>query len=211
MDETPRTYPIKRIIFASSLGTMIEWYDFYIFGSLAVVMSELMFPKGDPAWALIKTWALFATGFLVRPFGALVFGRIGDLIGRKYAFLVTLTVMGLSTFLIGLLPTYAQIGILAPIILLVLRLLQGLALGGEYGGAAVYVAEHVPDNKRGFYTSFIQITATLGLFVSLAIVLGTKSLMTDANWKAWGWRIPFLLSIILVAMSLSIRLKLKAS
>jgi len=204
-------YPIKRIIFASSLGTMIEWYDFYIFGSLAVVMSELMFPKGDPAWALIKTWALFATGFLVRPFGAIVFGRIGDLIGRKYAFLVTLTVMGLSTFLIGCLPTYATIGLLAPTILLFLRLLQGLALGGEYGGAAVYVAEHVPDNKRGFYTSFIQITATLGLFVSLAVVLGVKELMSDADFKAWGWRIPFLLSIFLVAMSLYIRLKLAES
>src|SRR5437773_5901947 len=204
-------YPIKRIIFASGLGTMIEWYDFYIFGSLAVIMSELMFPKGNPAWALIKTWALFATGFIIRPFGALVFGRIGDLIGRKYAFLVTLTIMGLSTFLIGLLPTYAAIGILAPIILLVLRLLQGLALGGEYGGAAVYVAEHVPDNKRGFYTSFIQITATLGLFVSLAVVLGVKHYMADADFKAWGWRIPFLLSIILVAMSLYIRLKLAES
>jgi MFS family permease len=204
-------YPIKRIIFASSLGTMIEWYDFYIFGSLAVVMSELMFPKGDPAWALIKTWALFATGFLVRPFGALVFGRIGDLVGRKYAFLVTLTVMGLSTFLIGLLPTYATIGLLAPTVLLLLRLLQGLALGGEYGGAAVYVAEHVPDNKRGFYTSFIQITATLGLFVSLAVVLGVKEMMSDADFKSWGWRIPFLLSIILVAMSLYIRLKLAES
>jgi MFS family permease len=204
-------YPIKRIIFASGLGTMIEWYDFYIFGSLAAVMSALLFPGKDPTWDLIKTWALFATGFLVRPFGALVFGRIGDLIGRKYAFLVTLTVMGLSTFLIGLLPTYAQIGVLAPIILLVLRLLQGLALGGEYGGAAVYVGEHVPDNKRGFYTSFIQITATLGLFVSLGVVLGTKAMMTDANWKSWGWRIPFLLSIFLVAMSLYIRLKLKES
>src|SRR5213083_79616 len=204
-------YPIKRIIFASSLGTMIEWYDFYIFGSLAVVMSELMFPKGDPAWALIKTWALFATGFLVRPFGALVFGRIGDLIGRKYAFLVTLTVMGLSTFLIGCLPTYATIGLLAPTILLIFRLLQGLALGGEYGGAAVYVAEHVPDNKRGFYTSFIQITATLGLFVSLAVVLGVKHYMSDADFKSWGWRIPFLLSIFLVAMSLYIRLKLAES
>jgi MFS family permease len=204
-------YPIKRIIFASGLGTMIEWYDFYIFGSLATVMSELLFPKGDPAWALIKTWALFATGFLVRPFGAIVFGRIGDLTGRKYAFLVTLTIMGLSTFLIGLLPTYAQIGVLAPTILLVLRLLQGLALGGEYGGAAVYVAEHVPDNKRGFYTSFIQITATLGLFVSLAVVLGVKHFMGDADFKTWGWRIPFLLSIILVGMSLYIRLKLAES
>src|SRR5438128_4405962 len=204
-------YPIKRIIFASGLGTMIEWYDFYIFGSLAVIMSELMFPKGDPTWALIKTWALFATGFLVRPFGAVVFGRIGDLIGRKYAFLVTLTIMGLATFLIGLLPTYAAIGIAAPTILLFFRLLQGLALGGEYGGAAVYVAEHVPDNKRGFYTSFIQITATLGLFVSLAVVLGVKELMSDAAFKQYGWRIPFLLSIILVGMSLYIRLKLAES
>jgi MFS family permease len=204
-------YPIKRIIFASGLGTMIEWYDFYIFGSLALVMSELMFPKGDPQWALIKTWALFATGFIVRPFGAILFGRVGDLVGRKYAFLVTLTIMGLSTFLIGLLPTYASIGVLAPIILLVLRLLQGLALGGEYGGAAVYVAEHVPDHKRGFYTSFIQITATLGLFVSLGVVLGVKKMMSDADFKAWGWRVPFLLSIVLVMMSLYIRLKLSES
>src|SRR5213593_5230331 len=204
-------YPIKKIIFASGLGTMIEWYDFYIFGSLAAVMSELLFPKGDPTWALIKTWALFATGFLVRPFGAIVFGRIGDLIGRKYAFLVTLTVMGLSTFLIGLLPTYAQIGVLAPIILLVLRLLQGLALGGEYGGAAVYVAEHVPDNKRGFYTSFIQITATLGLFVSLLVILATQSSMSKEAFSAWGWRLPFLLSIIMLGISLYIRLKMKES
>ena len=204
-------YPIKKIIFASGLGTMIEWYDFYIFGSLAAIMSELLFPAGNPAWALIKTWALFATGFIVRPFGALVFGRIGDLIGRKYAFMVTLSIMGLATFLIGLLPTYNSIGYAAPIILLFLRLLQGLALGGEYGGAAVYVAEHVPDNKRGFYTSFIQITATLGLFVSLGVVLGIKAMMTDADFKAWGWRIPFLLSIILVMMSLYIRLKLSES
>src|SRR5215210_7012713 len=204
-------YPVKRIIFASGLGTMIEWYDFYIFGSLAAIMSELLFPPGNPTWALIKTWALFATGFIVRPFGALVFGRIGDLIGRKYAFLVTLTIMGLSTFLIGLLPTYAAIGIAAPAILLVLRLLQGLALGGEYGGAAVYVAEHVPDHKRGFYTSFIQITATLGLFVSLGVVLAVKESMSDADFKSWGWRIPFLLSIVLVAMSLYIRLKLSES
>jgi MFS family permease len=211
MEETSRTYPVKRIIFASGLGTMIEWYDFYIFGSLAVVMSDLMFPKGDPAWALIKFWALFATGFLVRPFGALVFGRVGDLVGRKYAFLITLTIMGLSTFLIGVTPTYATIGIAAPLILLVLRLLQGLALGGEYGGAAVYVAEHVPDNKRGYYTSFIQITATLGLFVSLGVVLAVKESMSDADFKAWGWRIPFLLSIVLVAMSLYIRMKLSES
>src|SRR4051812_34221671 len=194
----PTEYPIRRIILASGLGTMIEWNDFYILGSLAVVMSELMFPKGNPSWALIKTWALFATGFVVRPFGAIVFGRIGDLVGRKYAFLVTLTIMGLSTFLIGLLPTYAAIGILAPTILLVLRLLQGLALGGEYGGAAVYVAEHVPDDKRGYYTSFIQVTATLGLFVSLGVILAVKSSMSDVAFKAWGWRVPFLLSIVLV-------------
>ncbi|HEY6844289.1 MAG TPA: MFS transporter [Thermoanaerobaculia bacterium] len=204
-------YPIKRIIFASSLGTMIEWYDFYIFGSLAAVMSPLLFPGKDPVWDLIKYWALFATGFVVRPFGALVFGRVGDLIGRKYAFLVTLTIMGLSTFLLGCIPTYAAIGILAPSIVLILRLLQGLALGGEYGGAAVYVAEHVPDNKRGYYTSFIQITATLGLFVSLGVILGTKELMSDADFKSWGWRVPFLLSIILVAMSLYIRMKLAES
>jgi MFS family permease len=204
-------YPVGKIIFASGLGTMIEWYDFYIFGSLAVVMSELMFPAGNPTWALIKTWALFATGFVVRPFGALVFGRVGDLIGRKYAFLVTLTIMGLSTFLIGLLPTYASIGVAAPAILLVLRLLQGLALGGEYGGAAVYVAEHVPDHRRGYYTSFIQITATLGLFVSLGVVLAVKKSMSAEAFSAWGWRVPFLLSIVLVAMSLYIRLKMKES
>ena len=206
-----REYPIRRIIFASGLGTMIEWYDFYIFGSLAVVMSELMFPAGDPAWALIKTWALFATGFIVRPFGAIVFGRVGDIVGRKYAFLVTLTIMGLSTFLIGVLPTYATIGALAPTILLVLRLLQGLALGGEYGGAAVYVAEHVPDDKRGFYTSFIQITATLGLFVSLGVILAVRNSMSDADFLAWGWRIPFLLSLVLVAMSFYIRMRLDES
>jgi MFS family permease len=202
---------IPKVIMASGLGTMIEWYDFYIFGSLALIMSERFFPSGDPVWALIKTWALFATGFIVRPFGAIVFGRVGDLIGRKYAFLVTLTIMGLSTFVIGLLPTYAQIGILAPSLLLVLRLLQGLALGGEYGGAAVYVAEHVPDNKRGFYTSFIQITATLGLFVSLAVILGIKRMMSAEAFNSWGWRVPFLLSIVLVAMSLYIRMKMKES
>ena len=208
---TEREYPVRKIIFASGLGTMIEWYDFYIFGSLALIMSEVFFPASDPTWALIKTWAMFATGFIVRPFGAIVFGRVGDLIGRKYAFLVTLTIMGLSTFLIGVLPSYATIGVLAPTILLTLRLLQGLALGGEYGGAAVYVAEHVPDDKRGFYTSFIQITATLGLFVSLGVILGVKQLMSADAFRAWGWRVPFLLSIVLVGMSLYIRLKMKES
>ncbi|HVG23274.1 MAG TPA: MFS transporter [Thermoanaerobaculia bacterium] len=211
MNERPTAYPIKRIIFASGLGTMIEWYDFYIFGSLAVIMSELMFPAGNPTWNLIQTWALFATGFIVRPFGALVFGRVGDVIGRKYAFLVTMTIMGLSTFVIGLLPTYASIGVLAPSILLVLRLLQGLALGGEYGGAAVYVAEHVPDNRRGYYPSFIQITATLGLFVSLGVVLAVRRSMTPEAFHAWGWRVPFLLSILLVGMSLYIRMKMNES
>jgi MFS family permease len=204
-------YPIGRIIFASGLGTMIEWYDFYIFGSLAVIMSQVMFPKDNPTWALIQTWAVFASGFIVRPFGAIVFGRVGDLIGRKYAFIVTMTIMGLSTFVIGLLPVYASVGLLAPSILLLLRLLQGLALGGEYGGAAVYVAEHVPDNKRGYYTSFIQVTATLGLFVSLGVILGVKKMMSDADFKAWGWRVPFLLSIILVIISLWIRMALKES
>ncbi|HET8796479.1 MAG TPA: MFS transporter [Thermoanaerobaculia bacterium] len=208
----PETYTtIPKVIFASGLGTMIEWYDFYIFGSLALIMSERFFPAGDPTWALIKTWALFATGFLVRPFGAIVFGRVGDLVGRKYAFLVTLTIMGMSTFVIGLLPTYDQIGVAAPSILLILRLLQGLALGGEYGGAAVYVAEHVPDHRRGFYTSFIQITATLGLFVSLGVILGVRQLMSEAAFRAWGWRVPFLLSILLVALSLYIRLRMKES
>src|SRR5437763_2265278 len=165
-------------------------------------MSALLFPGKDPTWDLIKTWALFATGFIVRPFGAIVFGRIGDLVGRKYAFLVTLTIMGLSTFLIGVLPTYASIGILAPTILLVLRLLQGLALGGEYGGAAVYVAEHVPDNKRGYYTSFIQVTATLGLFVSLGVILAVRKMMRDGEFKGWGWGVTLLCSIVLVMVLL---------
>src|SRR2546422_10350751 len=204
-------YKIWQVIGASSVGTMIEWYDFYIFGSLATVIAPLFYPQGNNTLALIAYLSTFAVGFVVRPFGALFFGRIGDLVGRKYAFLVTLLIMGGATALIGFLPTYATIGIAAPIILLAIRIFQGLALGGEYGGAAVYVAEHVPDAHRGFYTSFIQITATLGLFVSLAVVLGTKSLMADANWKAWGWRIPFLLSIFLVAMSLYIRLKLAES
>src|SRR4051812_27886040 len=204
-------YPIKRIIFASSLGTMIEWYDFYIFGSLAAVMSALLFPGKNPTWDLIKYWALFATGFIVRPFGAIVFGRIGDLVGRKYAFMVTLSIMGLSTFLIGCLPTYAAIGVAAPLLVLVLRLAQGLALGGEYGGAAVYVAEHVPDHKRGFYTSFIQITATLGFFLSLAVSIIVQNSMSAAEFSAWGWRVPFIISIFLVAISLYIRLRMKES
>ncbi|HMB94738.1 MAG TPA: MFS transporter [Tepidisphaeraceae bacterium] len=204
-------YNIWSVIFASSLGTVIEWYDFYIFGSLAATVAPLFYPKGNDTLALIAYLATFAVGFVVRPFGALFFGRIGDLVGRKYAFLVTLLIMGLSTFVIGLLPTYAKIGLLAPICLILIRVLQGLALGGEYGGAAIYVAEHVPDNKRGFYTSFIQITATLGLFVSLAVILIVQNSMTKEHFATWGWRIPFLVSIVLVGMSLYIRLRMKES
>src|SRR5688500_3572004 len=204
-------YKIWKIITASAVGTMIEWYDFYIFGSLATVISPLFYPKGNNTLALIAYLSTFAVGFVVRPFGALFFGRIGDLVGRKYAFLVTLLIMGGATSLIGFLPTYATIGIAAPIILLAIRILQGLALGGEYGGAAVYVAEHVPDAKRGFYTSFIQITATLGLFVSLAVILALQSMMSKDAFASWGWRIPFLLSILLVGLSLYIRLRMKES
>jgi MFS family permease len=196
---------------AAAVGTMIEWYDFYIFGSLAAVLSLKFYPPGNDTFAYIAYLATFAVGFVVRPFGALFFGRIGDLIGRKYAFLVTLIIMGSATAAIGFMPTYKTAGWFAPIILIAIRVLQGLALGGEYGGAAVYVAEHVPDNKRGFYTSFIQITATLGLFVSLLVILATQSSMTPAEFSAYGWRIPFLISIVLVAISLYIRLKMKES
>ncbi|MGI8996698.1 MAG: MFS transporter, partial [Pyrinomonadaceae bacterium] len=188
-----------------------EWYDFYIFGSLAAIISPLFYPPGNDTFAYIAYLATFAVGFVVRPFGALFFGRIGDIVGRKYAFLVTLLLMGGATALIGFLPTYTSIGIAAPIILLLIRVLQGLALGGEYGGAAVYVAEHVPDNRRGFYTSFIQITATLGLFVSLAVILLVQNTMSREAFGAWGWRIPFIISIFLVGVSLYIRLKMKES
>src|ERR1700693_4452612 len=200
-----------RVILASAVGTMIEWYDFYIFGSLAAILGPKFYPPGNDTFAYIAYLATFAVGFLVRPFGALFFGRIGDLVGRKYAFLVTLSIMGFSTFAIGLLPSYATAGWFAPIVLLFIRVLQGLALGGEYGGAAVYVGEHVPDNKRGFYTSFIQITATLGLFVSLIVILLTQQSMSKEAFSAWGWRLPFLISIILVSISLYIRLKMKES
>jgi len=202
---------IWQVIVASSVGTMIEWYDFYIFGSLATVISPLFYPRGNETLALIAYLSTFAVGFVVRPFGALFFGRIGDLVGRKYAFLVTLLIMGGATALIGLLPTYPTIGLAAPAALLLIRVLQGLALGGEYGGAAVYVAEHVPDGKRGFYTSFIQITATLGLFVSLAVILVVQNSMTAEAFRAWGWRLPFLISILLVGISLYIRLRMKES
>jgi len=204
-------YSISGVIAASAVGTMIEWYDFYIFGSLAAYLAPKFYPPGNDLFAYIAYLATFAVGFLVRPFGALFFGRIGDLVGRKYAFIVTLTIMGGATAVVGLLPSFATAGWFSPVALIALRVLQGLALGGEYGGAAVYVAEHVPDHKRGFYTSFIQITATLGLFVSLAVILGTQSSMSDANFKSYGWRIPFLASLVLVAISLYIRLKMKES
>ncbi len=209
--EKAHDYKIWQVIGASAAGTMIEWYDFYIFGSLAAVLSPLFYPPGNETFAYIAYLATFAVGFIVRPFGALFFGRIGDMVGRKYAFLVTLLIMGGATASIGLLPTYATAGLFAPVALLLIRILQGLALGGEYGGAAVYVAEHVPDNKRGFYTSFIQVTATLGLFVSLAVILVVQNAMTPETFTRWGWRLPFLLSIFLVGMSLYIRLRMKES
>jgi len=204
---------IRSVIAASSVGTMIEWYDFYIFGMLAKTISTEFFPEGDPTAALLSTLAIFAAGFIVRPFGALVFGRLGDLIGRKYTFLLTLILMGGSTFLIGLVPGYKSIGLAAPILVLLLRLLQGLALGGEYGGAATYVAEHAPAGKRGFYTSWIQTTATIGLFVALGVIMLVKLNMSDADFSSeWGgWRYPFWVSILLVIISIYIRLKMKES
>ncbi len=205
------TSKIWMVILASSVGTMIEWYDFYIFGSLAFIISPLFYPKGNNTFAFIAYLSTFAIGFMVRPFGALFFGRIGDLIGRKYAFLVTLTIMGFGTFLIGCMPTFAQASWFAPIGLIAIRVFQGLALGGEYGGAAIYVAEHVPDNKRGYWTSYIQITATLGLLLSLVTVIILQFYMDPKKFQAYGWRIPFLLSIILVMISLYIRLKMKES
>ncbi|WGQ07752.1 MFS transporter [Pedobacter gandavensis] len=202
---------IFKVIGASSLGTLIEWYDFYIFGSLATIIGAQLFPADAGASALINTLAIFAAGFIVRPFGALVFGRLGDLIGRKYTFLLTLVLMGGSTFLIGLIPSYSSIGYAAPILVLILRLVQGLALGGEYGGAATYVAEHAPANKRGFFTSWIQTTATGGLFLSLGVIVLTKNLLGADDFAAWGWRIPFLLSILLVGVSIYIRMKMHES
>lgn len=199
------------VITASSVGTLIEWYDFYIFGSLATILSEQFFPKTNPTVGLLSTLATFAVGFVVRPFGAIVFGRLGDMVGRKYTFLVTLILMGISTFGIGLVPGYETIGIAAPLLVLVLRVIQGLALGGEYGGAATYVAEHAPVGRRGFYTSFIQTTATLGLFVSLGVILATRQTIGVAEFNAWGWRIPFLLSAALVAVSVYIRMRMQES
>jgi Sugar (and other) transporter len=207
----PMTKEEKKVIFASSLGTVFEWYDFYLYGSLAAFIAKHFFSALDPSSAYIFALLAFAAGFLVRPFGAIVFGRLGDMIGRKYTFLVTILIMGAATFIVGLLPGYATIGIAAPIILVALRMLQGLALGGEYGGAATYVAEHAPMGKRGAYTSWIQTTATLGLFLSLLVILGIRTALGEAVFADWGWRVPFLVSIILLAVSVWIRLSLNES
>lgn len=211
--ELPTTAPtgIRKVLAASSVGTLIEWYDFYIFGSLAVLIGKQLFPPDAGASALINTLAIFAAGFIVRPFGALVFGRLGDLVGRKYTFLLTLVLMGGSTFAIGIIPGYATIGYAAPILVLLMRLLQGLALGGEYGGAATYVAEHSPAHRRGFFTSWIQTTATLGLFLSLGVILLCKHFLGDEAFSDWGWRLPFIGSLVLVLVSVYIRMKMSES
>src|SRR3990170_422240 len=211
MNQLTASKGIWKVIAASSVGTLIEWYDFYIFGSLAPVIADHFFPKANPTAALLSTLATFAAGFIVRPFGALVFGRLGDLIGRKYTFLVTLIIMGGSTFAIGLIPGYETLGLFAPLLVLILRLLQGLALGGEYGGAATYVAEHAPAARRGYYTSFIQTTATLGLFVSIGVIVAVRYAVGVEAFNVWGWRIPFLLSALLVGVSIYIRLKMAES
>jgi len=199
------TKGIWKVITASSMGTMIEWYDFYIFGSLAVVISTKFFPADNPTAAFLATLATFAVGFVVRPFGALFFGRLGDIIGRKYTFMVTLLLMGGATFLIGCIPTYETIGFMAPVLVLILRMLQGLALGGEYGGAATYVAEHSPVGERGYWTSWIQTTATVGLFISLMVILATRNTLSPEQFDEWGWRVPFWVSIIMVGVSYLIR------
>ena len=201
----------RRVVFASSLGTVFEWYDFYLYATLAPFFAALFFPKGNDTAALLSAFATYAAGFLVRPFGALVFGRIGDLVGRKYTFLVTILVMGGSTVAVGLLPTYSSIGILSAVLLVALRLLQGLALGGEYGGAATYVAEHAPDSRRGYATSWIQTTATLGFFLSLIVIGVCRNVMDNAAFAAWGWRIPFLISLVLLIFSVYIRMRLNES
>ena len=208
---TPMTAEEKKVIFASSLGTVFEWYDFYLYGSLAAIIGKQFFAGLDPTAQFIASLMAFAAGFIVRPFGALVFGRLGDMIGRKYTFLVTILIMGLSTFIVGVLPTYATIGPAAAVILVGLRLLQGLALGGEYGGAATYVAEHAPHGKRGAYTSWIQTTATLGLFLSLMVILGTRTVLGEATFAEWGWRVPFIVSILLLGISVWIRLSMNES
>ena len=207
----PMTAEEKKVIFASSLGTVFEWYDFYLYGSLAAIIAKQFFSGLDPSAAFIFALLAFAAGFIVRPFGALVFGRLGDMIGRKYTFLVTILIMGLATFIVGVLPNYASIGVAAPIILIALRMLQGLALGGEYGGAATYVAEHAPHGRRGAYTAWIQTTATLGLFLSLMVILGTRTIIGEAAFADWGWRVPFIVSILLLAISVWIRLSMNES
>jgi len=207
----PMSAEEKKVIFASSLGTVFEWYDFYLYGSLAAIIAKQFFSGLDAGSAFIFALLAFAAGFIVRPFGALVFGRLGDMIGRKYTFLVTILIMGLSTFIVGILPTYASIGVAAPVILIILRLLQGLALGGEYGGAATYVAEHAPHGRRGAYTAWIQTTATLGLFLSLMVILGTRTAIGEAAFADWGWRVPFIVSIALLAISVWIRLSMNES
>ena len=207
----PMTAEEKKVIFASSLGTVFEWYDFYLYGSLAVFIGKQFFAALDPTAQFIASLLAFAAGFIVRPFGALVFGRLGDMIGRKYTFLVTILIMGLSTFIVGILPSYASIGVAAPVILVGLRILQGLALGGEYGGAATYVAEHAPHGRRGAYTAWIQTTATLGLMLSLMIILGVRTYLGETAFADWGWRVPFLMSILLLAVSVWIRLSMNES
>ncbi|MBW8465807.1 MFS transporter [Acidovorax sp.] len=207
----PMTPEERKVIFASSLGTVFEWYDFYLYGSLAAIIAKQFFSGLDSGSAFIFALLAFAAGFIVRPFGAIFFGRLGDMIGRKYTFLVTILIMGLSTFIVGILPTYASIGVAAPIILIVLRLLQGLALGGEYGGAATYVAEHAPHGRRGAYTAWIQTTATLGLFLSLMVILGTRTVIGEEAFADWGWRVPFIVSIVLLAISVWIRLAMNES
>lgn len=207
----PMSAEEKKVIFASSLGTVFEWYDFYLYGSLAAIIAKQFFSGLDEGSAFIFALLAFAAGFIVRPFGAIFFGRLGDMIGRKYTFLVTILIMGLSTFVVGILPNYASIGVAAPVILICLRLLQGLALGGEYGGAATYVAEHAPHDKRGAYTSWIQTTATLGLFLSLMVILGTRTAIGEEAFADWGWRVPFIVSIALLAVSVYIRLSMNES
>jgi len=207
----PMTAAEKKVIFASSLGTVFEWYDFYLYGTLAAIIGKQFFTNLDPASQNIFALLAFAAGFLVRPFGALVFGRLGDMIGRKYTFLVTILIMGLSTFLVGLLPGFASIGVAAPVILIGLRMLQGLALGGEYGGAATYVAEHAPHGKRGAFTAWIQTTATLGLFLSIIVIVLTRTVLGEAAFADWGWRIPFLVSVLLLGISVWIRLSMNES
>ena len=211
LTHAPMTSDEKRVIFASSLGTVFEWYDFYLAGSLAAFISKSFFSGVNPTAAFIFTLLGFAAGFAVRPFGAIVFGRLGDLVGRKYTFLITIVIMGLSTFIVGFLPGYATIGFASPVIFIAMRLLQGLALGGEYGGAATYVAEHAPANRRGYYTSWIQTTATLGLFLSLLVILGVRTSIGEDAFGAWGWRIPFVASLLLLAVSVWIRMQLHES